>query len=352
VNDLKLKEITMCKNILAALLFLVVLGRAIYADEVFFRNGDRLTGKIAHVLEGKLVFKSDVVGEVTIDISKIQTFSTDDPVSVHLKDDNVLLQKIVSSEPGRFAIEGTDTVKAQEFELTTISSINPPPKPEPKWTGNISAGFTSTHGNTKTDNISASANLSKRTEKDRTQLRADYAKARQQDPDTGEENTTEDWWRSKAKYDYFFTKKLYGYLDGRYEKDAIAELDRRVIVGSGGGYQWIESEDMKFSTEAGLASLYEKFDDQTDSNSEISVQAGYNFDKRLMKNVKLINELTYYPSTEQFSDYFLTSTAEVRANFTEAMFTNFKVIFDYDATPAIGSGATDVKYIWGIGYNF
>jgi putative salt-induced outer membrane protein YdiY len=339
-------------RVLIQMLCLAGLAHSVYADEIIFINGDRLTGKIDHVLEGKLVFKSDVIGKVTIDMSKIQTFSTDDPVSVHLKDDNVLLQKIESSEPGRFAIEGTDTVKAQDFDITTISSINPPPKPEPKWTGNISAGFTSTHGNTTTDNVSASVNLSKRTEKDRTKLSADYAKARQKDPETGEKNTTEDWWRSKAKYDYFFSKKLYGYVDGRYEKDAIAELDRRMIVGVGGGYQWIESEDMNFSTEAGVASLYEKFDNQTDSNSEISVQAGYNFDKRLMKNVKFIHDLTYYPSIEKFSDYFLTSTAEVRANFTETMFTNFKVIFGYDATPAIGKGGTDVKYIWGIGYNF
>ncbi len=342
----------MCKNILTALLFLVVFVPAIYGDEVFFKNGDHLTGKIDHLLEGKLVFKSDVIGEVTIDVSKIQTFSTDDPVAVHLKDDNVLLQKIVSSEPGKFAIEGTGTVKAQDFDLAAISSINPPPKPEPKWTGNLSAGIASTHGNTKTESISGSLNLSKRTEKDRTQISADYAKSKQEDPDTGEKNTTEDWWRSKAKYDYFFSKKLYGYMDGRYEKDAIAELDRRMIVGGGAGYQWIESDDMNFSTEAGLASLYEKFDNQTDSNSEISFQAGLNFDKLLMKNVKFIHDLTYYPSLGQFSDYYLTSTTEIRANFTETMFTNFKVIFDYDATPAIGSGDTDVKYLLGIGYSF
>jgi putative salt-induced outer membrane protein YdiY len=334
------------------LVFIVLFAPSGYGDELLFKNGDRLTGKIDHLLEGKMIFNSDAVGKVTIDVSKIQTFSTDDPIAVHLKDDTVLLQKIVNAESGKFGIEGAGTVKAQDFELAAISSINPPPKPEPKWTGNISAGLTSTHGNTKTDNISASVNLSKRTEKDRTQLSADYAKSRQQDPDTGEKNTTEDWWRSKAKYDYFFSKKLYGYLDGRYEKDAIALLDRRTIIGTGGGYQWIESDDMNFSTELGLASLHEKFDNQTDSNSEISAQAGYHFDKKLFKNVKFIHDLTYYPSLEKFSDYYLTSTGEIRANFTETMFTNFKVIFDYDATPAIGKGGTDVKYILGIGYNF
>jgi putative salt-induced outer membrane protein YdiY len=125
-----------------------------------------------------------------------------------------------------------------------------------------------------------------------------------------------------------------------------------MIIGSGAGYQWIETEDLSFSTEFGLASLYEKFDNQTDSNSEVSFQAGYNFGKTLMKNVKFIHDLTYYPSTEEISDYFLTSTAELRAYFSSTMFTTFKVIFDYDATPAIGSHKTDTKYLLGVGYSF
>jgi hypothetical protein len=34
------------------------------------------------------------------------------------------------------------------------------------------------------------------------------------------------------------------------------------------------------------------------------------------------------------------------------MFANFKVIFDYDATPAEGAGNTDVKYMLGVGWSF
>jgi hypothetical protein len=109
---------------------------------------------------------------------------------------------------------------------------------------------------------------------------------------------------------------------------------------------------MNFSTEAGLASVYEKFDNQTSSNSELSLQLGYSFDKKLRESVTFLHDLTYYPSTDKFSDYYLTSTAEVRAYFSERMFGNFKAIFDYDATPAIGSGSTDVKYIIGVGLSF
>ena len=339
-------------KILVLLVFLGVFAQAIQADELVFKNGDRLTGKINHALEGKLVFKSDIAGKITVDMSNIQTFSTDEAIEVHLKDGNVLVQKVVSSKAGRFAIEGTETVKAQDFDLSEISSINPPPKPKPKWTGNVSAAVTSTHGNTKTEAISASANLSKRTEKDRTKLSADYARGEQEDPDTGEKSKTEDWWRTRAKYDYFFTKKFFGYLDGRYETDKIAELDRRVIVGGGAGYQWIESENMNFSTEGGLASLYEKYKNEADSTTELSAQLGYNFDKKLAKNLKFIHDLTYYPSLDKFSDYYLTTTGELRANFTETMFVNFKVILNYDTTPAMGTGSTDTKYLFGLGYNF
>lgn len=323
-----------------------------YADEIVLKNGDRLTGKIVHLVDGKLVFKSDAAGEVTVELSNIQTFSSTEPITVNLKDSTGFKQKVLSSEAGRFAVQGTEDLKAQQFAVTDIVSINPPPKPIPKWTGDVSVGITSTHGNTRTDMISANANATKRTEQDRTTVSADYAKGTQRDPDTGEDVTIEDWWRAKGKYDYFFSKKGYGYLDVRYEKDAVAQLDRRVIVGVGGGYQWVESDDMNFSTEFGLASLYEKFRNQTDSNSELSFQVGYNFDKKLRKNVKFTHDLTYYPAIDKFSDYYLTTTAGIRADFTDNIFMTLKAIFNYDATPATGRGSTDTKYFLGLGYRF
>ena len=323
-----------------------------YADEVLFVNGDRLTGKIKQLVGGKLVFESEMAGELTIDMAKIGTFSSDQPVEIHFGDGTVIRQRVLSSGTGRISIRGDETLMAQDFDLAKIASINPPVKAVPKWHGAISAGLSSTHGNTATDRRNLAVDISRRSENDRITVKADYARGEQEDPDTGEEETTEDWWRTKLKYDYFVSKKWYVYGDSRYEKDSIAELDRRVVVGGGGGYQWIESDDINFSTEAGLASLYEKFEDQTDSNTEVSVQLGYHFDKKLYKGLLFINDLTYYPSIDQFSDYYLTTTAELRASILKNMFTNFKVIFDYDATPAQGAGKTDVKYILGAGWNF
>ncbi len=157
---------------------LVMFVQASVGDEVFFKNGDRLTGKIDHMVGGKLIFKSSLAGDVTINLSDIQTLSSDDAIVVILKDNTGFKQKVLSGQPGRFGVAGTESMRAQEFAIDDIASINPPPKPIPKWTGSLSAGLTSTHGNTKTETISASASMSKRTEKDRTQISADYAKGK------------------------------------------------------------------------------------------------------------------------------------------------------------------------------
>jgi putative salt-induced outer membrane protein YdiY len=124
-----------------------------------------------------------------------------------------------------------------------------------------------------------------------------------------------------------------------------------MVIGLGGGWQWIETPKTKMSFELGGASLYEQFKGST-KNSELSAQVGYNLDHKITDTVDFIHDLTYYPSTDKFSDYYLATGAELRAHFSSRMFANFKALFNYDATPAPTKGSTDVKYILGIGVDF
>ncbi len=334
----------------ATLICSILFAGSAGADEVFLKNGDRLSGTIVRLTDGKLVLKSDVAGDATVNMADIQTFSSNAPVEIHLKDGVVLHQRITAGQPGQFGIETGETLRAQMFQLADVVSINPPAKSEPKWTGSISAGFTATTGNTSTEAMNAGVSLARRGEKDRATVGADYAKGKQKIG--GVKTTTEDWWRVKAQYDYFISKKFFAFVNGRYEKDSIALLDRRVVLGGGGGYQWIESEKTNFATTAGLASLYEKFSNQLNSTSELSLQLGYNFDTQLHKNVKFLHDLTYFPALDDFSDYYLTARAEVRASLIGTMFANFKTIFNFDQTPAVGQSDTDIKYIIGVGATF
>ncbi len=343
------------QRLCAVMATLILWAGVVRADEVVLTNGDRLTGTIVKMTDGKLVFKSPAAGDVTVPFKDVQTLSSSAPVTLLLSDGTVMIRQLRPGQPGQIVVEAQGAVAAQTLPLTGVTAINLPPKPEPKWTGSITGSVTSTHGNTKTESVAASLSLLRRSEQDRITVGADYGKSKQTDRDTKIETTTEDWWRARAQYDYFFTKQFFGFVNGRYEKDAVAALDRRVVVGGGAGYQWIETERTTFSTNLGLASLYEKYDvdpPADDSNSQLSLQAGYNVDHKITDTLRFVHELTYYPSLEQFSDYYLTTTAELRANLTATMFANGKVIFNYDESPAPGLGKTDVKYLLGVGINF
>ena len=322
------------------------------ADEVILKNGDRLTGTLKQMLGGSLTIATEAAGDVAVKMDSVQSLATDQPITIHLIDGTVLVQQALRSDDGLFAIPGGEGIQAQAISAASIAAINPPAKPPVKWTGNVTAGVTKTDGNTKTLDANISAVASRRSEDDRTTVKAAYMFGEQEDPDTGEKTTTKDAWWVDAKYDYFVSEKLYTFLSGRHEKDRIADLAYRTIVGAGAGYQWLETDRRNFSTEAGLSWLGEKYDEADERNEEVSVRLGYHFDAKMNPKLMFIHEFTIFPAVSDLSDYYLMTDAELRATLTGSMFASFKVVFNYDATPATGNEKEDITYILGVGMNF
>jgi len=343
-------------HICSSLLFIVAVAvwqsGISYGGQIVLSNGDRITGKLERVADGKVYFTSELFGAITLNAGQVLTFTTDEPVKIVLQDETVLSRQITAAQGGTLTLAESSVANVQQISMSDVVAINPPTPESPRWQSSVSVGWTSVHGNTQSENINASASTSLRRETDRTSFSADYGRGQQRDKDTGKDTTTANWWRAQGKYDYFFTEKFYGFLEGRYATDKVAYLDRRMIGAVGAGYQWVESDRMNFATEAGLAYSTERFSNDTPGKNETSAQAGYHFDMKLTDKLMFINDLTYYPSFGQFSDYFLTTTAELRAALTTRVYANFKVMFDYDTSPARGQGNTDVKYILGIGADF
>lgn len=337
-------------------IFLLSVCSMAVADTLIFKNGDQLSGKIKSLTDGKVVFASDEIGEQTIELNRLRTFSTDEPVEFHLNDGTVIKSRLRSAEENQVILDATDLVPARRYDFSVIAAINPPPPPKPKWTGSFTIGLTSTHGNTFTESANVSFDAKRRSEKDRITLSSLYVASRAEEEVNGkkEKVTTEESFTIGGKYDYFFTPKTYGFANGSFKKDHIADLDRRIIAGLGVGHQWIEQDDMNFNTDVGIAERCEQYTTHgvTTKSDDLSVQLGYHFDWKINDKFTFIHNLTYYPSFEQFSDYFLNTDAEIRASITENLFASFKAILDYDSTPAEDVGSTDTKYILGAGWKF
>jgi len=352
---------------LTLLILLILFVQPVLGDEIVFQNGERLIGTLVNLESGKLTFQSETLGELALDLGQIKTFTTDEPVDLHLLDGTVLKSKTQLNASGEIHFDGTELIPAQQIALDQLQSINPPEEPEPKWTGSVNVGVTSTHGNTFDESGSFSVDGAKREEERRTKFDALYVYSRTKDDTTGDKRTTEESVTLNVKRDYFLTEKWYSCINGSFKKDHIADLDRRLIAGAGVGYQWVETDELKFNTDGGLAYRHEKYDtripDPTvlppapliqdiQTNDNLSLQLGYDLFWQIREHCQFLHDLAYYPSLETVSDYFLTSSAELRHQHSESMFSSFKTVFDYNATPAEGSTSTDLKHILSIGWTY
>jgi len=335
-----------------------------FADEVIFKNGERLIGEFERLEEGKLIFKSQIAGEIIVGIDKVQDIYSEKLLEIHLKDGDILKSKTFKSEADYFTVEGTEEREEQTFVMSDLSAINPPVKPKVRWSGSISAGFTSSHGSSYSENASVSGDLVIRTEKHRITIDGRYVAERDED-DSGDKKTTTENFVIQGKYDYFFTKKVYGYLSERYKEDHIDDLDYRITSVIGAGYQWSETDMLKFSTFGGPGLLQQKYTSripdptgekkwtkEVDRRNDYILQMGYHLAWKPHDKVNFRSNFTYNPSIDDFSDYNLTYDAEVRAFITKSLFSSFKFILDYDSTPGEDSASTDTDYILGFGWEF
>ena len=239
-------------------IFLLVVWSPVSADEVIFENGERLIGTFTRVEGDKLIFKSEIAGEISVDISKIKNIYSEKPLEIVLDDGTLLTGKTIQKEEGTFTVQEAQEEPAQTFSKADLYEIYPSPRPRVKWSANISAGFKSSHGSSFSEDTNVDWSFRLRTKKHRFRQSGLLVVERSEDSD-GDEVTTEENFTVLASYDYFFSEKIYGYWSERFKKDHIDDLDYRITSAWGGGYQWQETEKLEFSTFAGLGYLQEKY---------------------------------------------------------------------------------------------
>jgi putative salt-induced outer membrane protein YdiY len=331
------------------LLSLLTAVAAARADEVTFKNGDRLTGTIISAAGGKLVIKTDAAGEVTVDMSKVKTFATAEPVRLRVGEQPPLSSPVSPGAEGEVQAEVTPGSPPEPVPIKSITAINPP---LPAWTGSLVLNGAFTTGNSVTQQIGFSFAASKRWEADRLSFGAQYSYGREKDQDTGVSTVNVNYGMLVGKYDHFLTKKLYLYGQAKVERDTVAGLLVRVSPSAGAGYQWFEGPTFNLLTEAGLAWTYEDYE-ESGSRQFWGPRLAYAVDWTPFEPIKLYHTLEYLPSFSDFTgDYLLNIDAGLRAAIWKALFADFKIEFRYDSTPAPGKKSTDTRYLVGVGWKF
>jgi hypothetical protein len=323
------------------------LPRIASADQVLLDNGDRLTGTINSADDGKITITCPVEGKVVVDLAKVKTFSTDEPIKIVLNDGTVIDQVVNEGDAGTVKTAPNGSLAVQAIPLANVAKINPAAV---AWTGTIAVSGAYSQGDTNSESIGATVNLARRTDTDRFLLAAQYLFGKQKV--NGVSTTATDQWYVTPEYDYFFTKKLYMTANVRVEKNRIQNLDLRVTPALGLGYQFVEKPDFNANVEGGLAWVYEEYSTLPQPNENFSLRLAYHIDKTFWETLKLFSDCAYFPSMENASKYLVIFKAGGRLALTKQMFSELRYELDYDSQPAPGSKRSDEQVILAVGWTF
>jgi putative salt-induced outer membrane protein YdiY len=279
----------------------------------------------------------------------IKTFSTDAPIEIALTDGSVIQQKAEVAAEGEIAVSSDGAAQPKTVAFTSIDKINPD---KPHWKGAVVAGATLARGNTESSTANVNVEASRRGENDRITLGGGYFFANQRDNATRDTSTSSDNWFLKGKYDYFFSDQFYGYGNIKYEKDRIANLDKRVSPGIGLGYQWVERKDLSFFTEGGGSYVYERYTEPDETRTFVAARFAYQVEKSFNDYVSAFHNLEYLPSLERADVFLVNTDIGLRAKITERLLIEAKSQLAYNAKPSEGREKKDFRHILGVGWTF
>lgn len=310
------------------------------ADEVRMANGDVLSGRVVKVEGGTLTFETGYSAPVKIDVSKIASIRTDGEVEVHLEGGEVLRGRLVT-EDGGVLVEPSAERGAASIQWGRVKAINPPSK----WSGSVTVGGNLQSGNTDRLGASLAAEAVRKAERDRFSMRFIYNYAEEDDEIT-ERNAF-----GALKYDYFFTRKVYGLLSLEMLSDEFRDISLRTAVGPGVGYQVWDDAVRSLGLEVGVTYFNE--DRETGEDDRwLTGRLAAILRWKVFGFVVFSDYLTIYPSLEDTGEYQLRNEAGLSTSLGASWALRLANVLEHDSQPVPGIKKTDLSWILGLQYSF
>jgi len=294
------------------LMAVLILSVNSFAGEVFLKNGDKISGTVVEDTYHQVTIDTEAMGEITI------------------------------------AKEFVDKVVTEE-QMAAEEPPAPPPEEEyVEWTRKITLGYTQSGGNTDDSSFAGELFISQKTEDDERTAKI-----------TSFISTTNDELDARKYYgmlryaiNFGYEKEWFNFYKIEWDQDRFANIDYRVTPSAGIGYWFSDEEDYKLLAEAALGWGYTKYYDGTESEGEmVLIPRGYFF-KKIYGELAFIEDVTLYPSLEDFNRYRIHSETSLTQPISDNVAWKLSFIDDYNSSPSGSSKKNDYKLISSIDYNF
>ncbi|MBT8768783.1 DUF481 domain-containing protein [Metapseudomonas boanensis] len=323
-------------------LALCATSTASFADTVWLKNGDRLTGTIRVFDGGKLVLETDYGGTIPLDWKKVATLESERELLIKQGDfEGERAKALKPAGPGKVILANGEEPKT--VELASIDQIM---KPKPfvedlTWTGNVGVSLDYKRAEKDTDDYDIDFKTKARHGRWRHNASGEYNREFQNDV------KTTDNWETEYALDRFITDKFFWQGRGEYKRDKIEDLSRQRTVGTGPGYQFWDDELGAFS----LASLVNRSDylfDDGEKESFYSLSVKWDYNRYLIgKTVEMFSTGEVGRPLDNTADYSLDAEVGLRYKLTDWASLNMKA--EKDQVSGADGDIDETRYTVGFG---
>ena len=218
------------------------------------------------------------------------------------------------------------------------------------WQGKIAVGVETADGNTEKDGLNAHLEAKK--------LRGETVVIAAFDA-VWEENTIDDAdvrtkgnakadINAKQRFNGFF---VYGNLAG--EHDGVAGIKYRLVEGVGLGTYLVDTDELKFSVEAGVAEVQEELDGlDSDDYTAYRLAERCDWIPSFANGVSFFESASYLADFSDSDHWFSKFEAGIDIPMFAGISMTFKGVVDRNNQPAPGKEKTDRSLVAQFGYNF
>lgn len=273
----------------------------LFADQVTFKNGDRLTGYILKSDAKNLQIRTTVAGEVTVSWGQISELHSDLPLHVALADGKTLVGKTTIREE-RLEIQTSagPTMEASKESVLALRDDaeqlayekSQHPSLFQAWEGALDGGIELTRGNSETRNFRLAFRARRKTLRDELILYTESLYSIDDLP-SAQPHVTANENRGGARFDHNFRSRFFLFANTDFMTDALQDLNLRSVLGGGGGYHLVKGDKATLDLLGGVNFTRENY--VTIQRNLMAGQFGDEFKYLFGKNTSLIQSFAFFP---------------------------------------------------------
>jgi putative salt-induced outer membrane protein YdiY len=334
------------------------------SEVVQFKNGDRLTGTLEKMSDGKLVLKSDTVGEVTIPLSKVESFESEKPVVVVVDGGQKVVANVGYVPTGSWVVtrDGRSDMLADKRVMAIL-----PPDPRTlardeglsaivhNWNGTANFGYSLVRGDRNAGTFSVALDGTRQQflhveslNRWRTHYSLAMLLASSSTSDASGVSQGANSFTSSIRQDYLFTPSNFVFGVAQADHIDAQSLDLRQTYGIGMGRDLLRGPKLGLSLLAGSTYVTDQLQTgENDSNAEALI--GGKFHMSFLQRNKFVNVFNVYPNLTMPGEYRFDTTSTLSTAITSKVSLNVNVLDRFLSTPLPGHARNDLVLTTGFG---